>query len=350
MSLFRRKPRAVEPPAVEPRAVKPRIVTRYVDSGNDSSRRERAVRTQDEVQPALLVGDEDLQVVGESFYQDNLRHLTGDPPPEKYVEKEIHAVLVAQKNNPYDPNAIAVWIKDPQAGYLQVGHLSREDARRYRAGLLAQQQERGRPIALAGVIVGGGKGIDRAGMLGVFLRHDPVHFGFEPRRVPPPPASWMRTGLSDARATDAADYSYDLAWMDDLPDDGTRAIPMLRKLLGTETSILSRHFMYLRLEDMLYRARDTFASALDEYDEACRQHDAEMDGIRQACIEKWGELPQLDTYRQMAIRQAKVHDYRQALWWAERGLSIYGSDCARPEYVEDLRKRAARYRAKLGPT
>jgi len=53
----------------------------------------------------------------------------------------------------------------------------------------------------------------------------------------------MRTGLSDACATDAADYSYDLAWMDDLPDDGTRAIPLLWKLLGTETSILSRHFM-----------------------------------------------------------------------------------------------------------
>jgi hypothetical protein len=116
----------------------------------------------------------------------------------------------------------------------------------------------------------------------------------------------------------------------DLPDDGIRAIPMLRKLLGTETGILSRHFMYLRLEDMLYRARDTFASALDEYDEACRQHDAEMDGIRQACIDKWGEVPLLDIYRQMAIGQAKAGDYGQALWWAERGLSIYGSDCGRP--------------------
>ena len=118
-------------------------------SGGDSSRRERAVRTQDEIQPALLAGDEDLQVVGESFRQDNLRHLTGYPPPEKYVEEEIRAVLVAEKDNPYDPNAIAVWIKDPQAGYLQVGYLSREDAPRYRPGLLAQQQEHGRPIACA---------------------------------------------------------------------------------------------------------------------------------------------------------------------------------------------------------
>jgi hypothetical protein len=351
MSLFRRKRRAVEPPAVEPRAVKPRIVTRYVDLGDGSPWRDRPTWMQEGVQPTTLPGNESLEVVGESFYQDNLRRLTGNRPPEEYVRgQEIQAVLVAEHNNPHDPNSVAVWIKDPQAGYLQVGHLSREDARRYRPGLLAQQQERGRPIALAGVIVGAGKRADGPGMLGVFLRHDPVHFGFEPRRVPPPPASRMRTGLSDARSTDAADDSYDLAWVSGLPDDDIRAIPMLRKLLGTETGILSRHFMYQRLEDMLYQARDTFASALDEYDEACRQHDAEMDGIRQACIEKWGELPQLDTYRQMAIRQAKAHDYRQALWWAERGLSIYGSDCARPEYVEDLRERAARYRAKLGPT
>ena len=344
MGLFRRKSRAATQLADS------RAATQSADFTDGSPWGERPAWMQDGIRVNLLVGYEPLEVVGESFYQDHLRAITGYRPPEEHVDEEIRAILVAEDHNPYDPNAIAVWIKDPQAGYLQVGHLSREDARRYRPGLLAQQQERGRPIALAGVIVGGAKGIDRAGMLGVFLRHDPVHFGFEPRRVPPPPASWMRTGLSDARATDAADYSYDLAWMDDLPDDSTRAIPMLRKLLGTETGILSRHFMYLRLEDMLYRARDTFASALDEYDEACRQHDAEMDGIRQACIEKWGELPQLDTYRQMAIRQAKAHDYRQALWWAERGLSIYGSDCARPEYVEDLRKRAARYRAKLGPT
>jgi hypothetical protein len=49
----------------------------------------------------------------------------------------------------------------------------------------------------------------------------------------------------------------------------------------------------------------------------------------------------------MAIRQQKAHDYSQALWWAERGLAIYGSDCARPETVEDLRSRAAKYRDKL---
>jgi hypothetical protein len=47
----------------------------------------------------------------------------------------------------------------------------------------------------------------------------------------------MRTGLSDAFATDAADDSYDLAWMSDLPSDDIRAILYLRKLLAHEKDI-----------------------------------------------------------------------------------------------------------------
>jgi hypothetical protein len=72
-----------------------------------------------------------------------------------------------------------------------------------------------------------------------------------------------------------------------------------------------------------------------------------MEGIRQACLAKWGKVPLLETYRQMAIRMQKAHDYGQALWWAERGIAIYGSDCAQPEAIEDLRNRTAKYRAKL---
>jgi hypothetical protein len=305
------------------------------------------------IEPYPLGGHEELEVAGESFRQDALRRLTGNRPEgERVPGVKIRAALVAENGNPNDPDAVAVWIKDPQPEYHLVGYLYREDARSYRPGLLAQERALGRPISLAGRITGGGMRADGPGMLGVFLRHNPAHFTDPAQLVPapwvlPPPTPRMSTGLSDARATDD---SYDLAWMADLPHFDIRAIPMLRKLLSTETRPISRHYMYQRLEDMLYWSRDAFASALDEYDEACRQHDAEMDGIRQACIEKRGKVPQLDTYRQMPIRQAKAGDYRRALWWTERGLSIYGSDCERPEDVEDLRKRAARYRAKLGPT
>jgi len=41
----------------------------------------------------------------------------------------------------------------------------------------------------------------------------------------------------------------------------------------------------------------------------------------------------------MAIRQAKARSFEQALWWAERGIAVYGSDAARPDAVDDLKKR-----------
>jgi hypothetical protein len=303
---------------------------------------QRPSRMRNDVQIALLDGGEALEVVGESFHQPALWHLAGARPGKERVSKDIRAVLVAEDDNSYDASAVAVWIDG-----LQVGHLSRENARRYRPGLLAQQQARGMPITLPGVITGGGIRSDGPGKLGVFLRHDPEDFGLSRQFLPPPTHSGMRTGLSDARATDAADDSYDLGWMTSLPSDRIRAIPYLRNLLAQETDILDRHFMYVHLEAILYRSRDAFASALDEYDETCRQHDAEMDSMRQAFIAKWGQIPLLETYQQMAIRQQKAHNYDQALWWAERGLAVYGGDCARPEAVEDLRKRAVKYRTLL---
>jgi hypothetical protein len=67
------------------------------------------------------------------------------------VRVEVYAVLVAEPDNPYDANAVSVWVQG-----LKVGYLSRDDARRYRPGLLALEQQHGKPIALGGAIVGGG--------------------------------------------------------------------------------------------------------------------------------------------------------------------------------------------------
>ena len=60
------------------------------------------------------------------------------------------------------------------------------------------------------------------------------------------------------------------------------AIESLRAMLDTEHEPIDRHYMMSELESRLYRKRDEFASALDEYDVVCRQHDAEMDTIRPA--------------------------------------------------------------------
>lgn len=306
---------------------------------------QQSAPTHDGTEVLLCEGRFDLDVVGESHYQDSLWRLVGGRRhPEERVRIDVCAVLTAEIGNLYDANAVSVWVHG-----LIVGYLSRGDAERYRPGLLALEREHGKPVALRGVIAGGGMREDGPGMLGVFLRHSPADFGLHSVPAPAPPDSRIRTGLWDAIATDDADDSYDLSWMASLPADDIRAITMLRQLLARYEDPLNRHFMYAYLEALLYRSREAFASALDEYDQTCHHHDVEMDGIRQAFMAKWGRVPVLETYRQMAIRQQKAKDFEQALWWADRGLALYGENPARPEAVEDLRQRSAIYRAKLVP-
>jgi hypothetical protein len=288
-----------------------------------------------------LAGSETLEVVGESFHQDNLWRLVGGKTTEP-VREEIQAVLLAETNNRHDANAISVWIDD-----LHVGYLSRENAAAYRPGLLRLQTRRGR-VALSGVIVGGGERDHGLGFLGVFLSHDRADFGLAPLT----PLSLtlrgrIRTGLSEARATDEDDDSYDLSWLSRLPSDNIAAIARLRRMLQHDGNLIDRHFMFRELERRLYRSRDAFRSALDEYDDVCQEHDAEMDRTREALVMKFGTVPILETYAQMTIRQQKAKNWIEALRWAERGLALYGDRAERPEAVEDLRRRATDCRGRL---
>jgi hypothetical protein len=125
------------------------------------------------LEAALLEGHENLEVVGESYRQEHLwRVVGGRHRPEVEVRKDVYAMLLAEDDNPHDPNAVSIWIDG-----LMVGYLSRDQARALRPGLLAVQEREGKPIALEGVIVGGGMRDDGPGRLGVFLRYDPEDFG-----------------------------------------------------------------------------------------------------------------------------------------------------------------------------
>lgn len=301
------------------------------------------------VPAVLLGGDDDLEVVGESFYQDALWALSGASPGGDRTRVEIIAVLVPEPTNPHDSNAIGIHIE----GRL-VGYLARQTAQEYFPGLRRVMAERGRYIALNGVIVGGGYYDDGPGRLGVWLEHDPVDFGVRQTRtargVPAGQSAVegaMRTGFSEAWLTDLDDDSYDLSWFDELPDADRPAIAKLRGLLAEDPDPIDRHFQFAELEARLYRSRDLFETALAEYDEVCARHDAEMDTIRQAFMIKWGKVPLLETYRQMAIRQQKKKDRQTCLWWAERGLALYGETAAREDAVEDLLKRRNRAITKL---
>jgi hypothetical protein len=275
------------------------------------------------VEVVIFQGDVGLEVVGESRYQTELRTIVDR------VGRDVLAVLTPEPTNPYDPNAVAVMVN----GVL-VGYLPREIAPDFQPAVMRLQQRENLPIALRGRIVGGEP--DRPS-LGIWLDHDPTDFG-----LPAP-----KQGYEGEVRTGAGDQGGD--WYSQVPSDNLKAIKKLRELLSETTDPVDRHFMHNQLEEGLYRARDTFTSALDEYDEAVKSHDSEMETIRPALLGAFdGTIPVLPLYRQMCIRQQKAGNFAEALQWAERGLEVYGSEAHRPEdTVEDLEKRAAHYRTKI---
>lgn len=118
-------------------------------------------------------------------------------------------------------------------------------------------------------------------------------------------------------------------------------------MLAKDGDPIDRHYQFCELEHRLYRSRDAFASALEEFDQACKAHDAEMEVIRPALVETFGEIPVIDTYRQEAIRFKKAKDWAATRDWAERGLRVYGGETAREDAIADLRERLAYATAKL---
>lgn len=291
------------------------------------------------IAPTLLGGSETLEVVGESHRQEALWWIVGGWRSDR-VRHDICAVLEPEPTNVHDSNAVMVLVEDQLAGYL-----SRHDAALYGPGLLRLIARTNTPVGLYGVIVGGGQRDDGPGFLGVFLDHDPADFGVTRQRAADIPG--FRTGFSEAMATDLEDDSYDLSWFGQLSSNEITSIKQLKRLLESDPDPIDRHYMMNELEERLYKSRDAFESALDEFDAVCRQHDSEMDAIRPALLEKFGKIPVLETYRQAAIRCQKSRDWTAMRKWAERGLSIYGEGAARPEAVEDLDKRFAYATAKL---
>ena len=105
----------------------------------------------DRASTPVLDGDESVRVVGTSHYQDTL--LTLAPREgEEQVRREFIATLVAEPDNPHDPNAIAVTIDDRLVGYL-----SRDENRRW-ADLV--------PVSCEAMVAGR----EGTAALGVFLR------------------------------------------------------------------------------------------------------------------------------------------------------------------------------------
>lgn len=62
-------------------------------------------------------GSFDFDIVGESHYQDALERIVGGRTDES-VEFECLASLICEDDNPYDSNAVAVYINGQKVGHL----------------------------------------------------------------------------------------------------------------------------------------------------------------------------------------------------------------------------------------
>jgi hypothetical protein len=89
----------------------------------------------------MLSGGLEVGVVGESHYQDALTAIVGGKRPES-VRIPTQATLLPEPDNPYDPNAVAVYI----AGQ-KVGHLPRPAAQAFApVGRRLAEQNKSAPV------------------------------------------------------------------------------------------------------------------------------------------------------------------------------------------------------------
>jgi hypothetical protein len=203
-----------------------------------------------------------LNVVGESHYQEALWRVVGGRRTGG-VRCEARAILVAENDNSVDHNAVSVWIYGMLSGYV-----AREDAARLRPGLLELQARVGKPVALEGELVGRDLGTRQVTNIGVFLDYDPTEFGLFD-------APHTRTGLHSARKTLAGPLSV----IADLPPDPRERAAHLRTVLQRERLPLVRHFLFIELEETLYRCRELGPQFLQEFDQVCLVHHAEMSQV-----------------------------------------------------------------------
>lgn len=96
----------------------------------------------------MLSGGLEVGVVGESHYQDALTAIVGGKRPDS-VRIPTQATLVPEPDNPYDPNAVAIYIDG-----RKVGHLPRPAAQAFApvGRRLAEQRQVG---ACSATITGG---------------------------------------------------------------------------------------------------------------------------------------------------------------------------------------------------
>lgn len=119
----------------------------------------------------ILPGGRSVNVVGESFYQAALESIAGGKT-EDTCNLERWAILHREPDNPYDTNAVAVYIFGQK-----VGHLSQSDAERYAPIIDELWRSFGKRAACRASITGGWRRLARDGVTVTNEGHYGVRLG-----------------------------------------------------------------------------------------------------------------------------------------------------------------------------
>lgn len=114
-----------------------------------------------------------LDVVGESFYVDNLKNLH-----EKNKNGWMYGFLMPEPLNPHDSNAVSVLVitddEDGKLGAVQVGYLGREQAKKTQSKII-KHLEGGLVIPVLLKITGGEVGKENLGVM-ARAKHSKIKF------------------------------------------------------------------------------------------------------------------------------------------------------------------------------
>lgn len=123
------------------------------------------VRTVGTVGPVSLTGEVDVDVVGESFHQDDLLAVTGGARHYGGVDLEVVATLIPDPDDERDPAAVVVAVDGRPVGWLR-----HDDAVAYRQAIVAAEDLFGEATCRARIRGGWDRGHGDLGAFGVVLR------------------------------------------------------------------------------------------------------------------------------------------------------------------------------------
>ena len=114
-----------------------------------------------------------VDVVGESFYKDNLKELH-----QQHGDGWMYGFLMPEPLNPHDTNAVSVLVisddEDGKLGAVQVGYLGREQAKKTQ-GKIIKHLENGLVIPVLLKLTGGETGKENLGVM-ARAKHSKIKF------------------------------------------------------------------------------------------------------------------------------------------------------------------------------